>query len=379
MRPVFMLLLGAGAESLLGAGAERVVDQPRAPAIRGVASGRREPLFIPASAPSCCNQWSLHVREDASRHVSSASRRVKRLLHNDAARHLLAGAAAGVVSNTIVAPLDIMRLNLMVSAQQKSWGGVAREIFAEGGVRAFWRGNTADVIRTIPSSAVRFYSFAVYKENLADVPALAPALVSLLAGGFAGMTAMALLFPLETVRTQMAMSGGVNGVTIMAFSRNLVATKGVGGLYQGLSTSLVSVMPYFGVRFGVYDALKRWHVRIADGQPIPSQFNAAYGFAAGFAASALTFPMEVVRRRAMVGVASTNMLVAVPAILRAEGLKGLYKGYSLNVIKVAPSSAITFFVYEMVRDRLDRIADAPAPKPAPLPVPLPAVDADVIS
>ena len=351
-----MLLLGAGAESLLGAGAERVVDQPRAPAIRVVASGRREPLFIPASAPSCCNQWSLHVREDASRRASSASRRVKRLLHNDAARHLLAGAAAGVVSNTIVAPLDIMRLNLMVSAQQKSWGGVAREIFAEGGVRAFWRGNTADVIRTIPSSAVRFYSFAVYKENLADVPALAPALVSLLAGGFAGMTAMALLFPLETVRTQMAMSGGVvtspshertvplplllplsivrvhvsvcssallrriwqNGVTIMAFSRNLVATKGVGGLYQGLSTSLVSVMPYFGVRFGVYDALKRWHVRIADGQPIPSQFNAAYGFAAGFAASALTFPMEVVRRRAMVGVASTNMLVAVRVRVRVR-------------------------------------------------------------
>ena len=57
----------------------------------------------------------------------------------------------------------------------------------------------------------------------------------------------------------------------------------------------------------------------------------------------------------------------------------MYKGYSLNVIKVAPSSAITFFVYEMVRDRLDRIADAPAPKPAPLPAPLPAVDADVIS
>ena len=60
-------------------------------------------------------------------------------------------------------------------------------------------------------------------------------------------------------------------------------------------------MPYFGLRFGVYDILRRWHAVIADGEPIASQFSAAYGFASGFVASGLTFPMEVVRRRAMVG------------------------------------------------------------------------------
>ena len=40
----------------------------------------------------------------------------------------------------------------------------------------------------------------------------------------------------------------------------------------------------------------------------------------------------------------------------AEGVAGLYKGYGVNVIKVAPSSAITFLTYETVRRALDSIA-----------------------
>ena len=38
---------------------------------------------------------------------------VRRSLKSNAVRHLIAGACAGVVSNTAVAPLDILRLNLV--------------------------------------------------------------------------------------------------------------------------------------------------------------------------------------------------------------------------------------------------------------------------
>lgn len=115
-------------------------------------------------------------------------------------------------------------------------------------------------------------------------------------------------------------------------------------------------MPYFGIRFGVYDMLRRYHTAVTGSDSVPSQFAAAYGFAAGFSASGLTFPMEVVRRRAMVGAAASNFFKAAPAIVQAEGIAGLYKGYAINVVKVAPSSAITFFTYESVRKVLDSIA-----------------------
>lgn len=127
------------------------------------------------------------LRAQHQQHSRELRRRTARLLHSSAARHLIAGAAAGVVSNTAVAPLDILRLNLMVSQKRTSVWKVAAGIYADGGVRAFWKGNVADVLRTIPASAVRFYSFAVYKAQLPAYLALAsitaPAATSVLAGG----------------------------------------------------------------------------------------------------------------------------------------------------------------------------------------------------
>jgi len=324
--------------------------------LAAVGAEPRRASVVASSAlhPTAPLQKANTLRIDATKHV-------RRLLRSDAARHLIAGATAGVVSNTIVAPLDIVRLNLMVSKQQTNALKVATKIVADGGFFALWQGNLADVIRTIPASAVRFYSFAVYKATLPAYLALAcitaPAVTSVLAGGFAGMTAMALLFPLETVRTQMATNGALNGISMLAFTRGLVAQNGLHGLYRGLPASLISVMPYFGVRFGVYDILRRYHIAVTGSEIVPSKFSAAYGFAAGFSASGLTFPMEVVRRRAMVGAAGSNLFKAVPAIIRAEGIAGLYKGYAINVVKVAPASAITFFTYETVRKQLDSFAN----------------------
>ena len=60
----------------------------------------------------------------------------------------------------------------------------------------------------------------------------------------------------------------------------------------------------------------------------------------------------------MVGAALANPFAAVPAIVSAEGLAGLYKGFGVNIVKVAPSSAITFFTYESVRRALDALAEA---------------------
>lgn len=115
----------------------------------------------------------------------------------------------------------------------------------------------------------------------------------------------------------------------------------------------------------MYDILKRWHVQLSDGAAIGGAAPAAYGFLSGLAASGLTFPFEVVRRRAMIGVGASNPLTAVRAIVAAEGVAGLYKGYGLNIMKVAPSSAITFLVYEQARALLDAAAAPPPRKPKP--------------
>lgn len=276
------------------------------------------------------------------------------VLGSNAVRLLAAGALAGAISNTAVAPLDRMRINLMVRKDSIGIWELVKEIYQQGGVLGFWQGNTADVIRTVPSSAIRFFSFATYKSSLPGLGVSSEALGSLLAGGFAGMTAMAACYPLETLRTRMAVTVGSGSLT--TFAKTIVRTEGVSSLYRGLMPSLISVMPYFGVRFGLYDILKRWYATLPGAPAEPSaRAIATFGITAGLAASCTTFPFEMVRRRAMVGGlnGARNPVLALVDIARADGIRGLYRGYGFNLIKVAPSAACSFFVYESARRMLD--------------------------
>ena len=56
----------------------------------------------------------------------------------------------------------------------------------------------------------------------------------------------------------MAMAEGAQALSLMSFTRQLVRREGPSVLYAGLKPSLISVIPYFAVRFGTYDILLRW-------------------------------------------------------------------------------------------------------------------------
>jgi hypothetical protein len=41
-------------------------------------------------------------------------------------------------------------------------------IYADGGLKSFWRGNFASVLETVPSAATVFYTFEIYKGTARD-------------------------------------------------------------------------------------------------------------------------------------------------------------------------------------------------------------------
>ena len=263
---------------------------------------------------------------------------------------------AGAISNTVVAPLDIVRIIMMNTKERISVAAVCSGLYAEGGVLAFWRGNTADVLRTMPASALRFFTFATSKRVLPLAVGSAAA-VSLLAGGIAGMVPMAACYPLETLRTRMSVAGSLGGQGVIGYGRSLVRAEGAGALYRGLGASLISVAPYTAVRFGAYDILNR----SAAFEWLPGVARVAgCGMVAGLCASAATFPFEVARRRGA-GVDAANPFTSMVQIYGAEGVQyGLYKEYGVNVVE-SLSTAITFTVYEKMRTALDRLASAWSP------------------
>ena len=104
---------------------------------------------------------------------------------------LWAGGVAGAVSRTATAPIDRIKTKMQV-APSGGGGGMAqvvRAIRQEGGLGGFWRGNTANVLKIAPETAIKFIAFDALKAAVAQDPATATAAERFVAGGAAGAIA----------------------------------------------------------------------------------------------------------------------------------------------------------------------------------------------
>ena len=82
----------------------------------------------------------------------------------------------------------------------------------------------------------------------------------------------------------------------------------------------------------------------------------SFYLSSGFTASTISFPLEVARKRLMVGAIEgklpSNMVAALSEVVKEEGLKGLYRGWSASCLKVIPNSGITWMFYEAWKEAL---------------------------
>lgn len=76
----------------------------------------------------------------------------------------------------------------------------------------------------------------------------------------------------------------------------------------------------------------------------------------GFTASTISFPLEVARKRLMVGAIQgkcpPHMAAALAEVVRDQGWQGLYRGWGASCLKVMPASGITWMFYEAWKDIL---------------------------
>ncbi|DBA66960.1 TPA: hypothetical protein ACH3X2_002072 [Trebouxia sp. C0005] len=106
-------------------------------------------------------------------------------------RRLLAGAFAGALSKTTIAPIETIRMQVMgnkgtvMESIARTWG--------RKGVLGFFSGNSADILRVMPSKAIELAAFDAYKKLLShegdDGKLMRPGpLLTGLAGAAAGAT-----------------------------------------------------------------------------------------------------------------------------------------------------------------------------------------------
>ncbi|KAK9794641.1 hypothetical protein WJX73_006445 [Symbiochloris irregularis] len=192
------------------------------------------------------------------------------------------------------------------------------------------------------------------------------------AGLFSGVTVC--LFPLSVIKTrQMAVQGAPSGLSgAVQVARGLVKHDGVRGLYKGFGTVMVGVLPARVLYLSTLEATKAMAYRHAEAStPNPTAAAAAANFAAGGTASLVTqciiVPVDVISQRLMILGGTERSSGDRPprlngwnmarAILRAEGVRGLYRGFGLSVVTFVPSSAVWWSAYGGYQKAIWRLLD----------------------
>ncbi|CAG9462726.1 unnamed protein product [Pedinophyceae sp. YPF-701] len=336
------------------------------------------------------------------------------------AREFTSGALTGALGKTFIAPLERVKILYQTGrfTTQTIPQALAQIVRTEG-FRGLFKGNLAGVARIAPYSAIHFGAFEALRRGMyaardratgaaphaGQPPGAADAafrsVADFVAGAGAGATAVIGTYPLDVTRTRLAYmiehtppqagrgaeaSGGARPApdargaargaqyTIRGLIGQAVREDGARGLYRGVWPTLLGIIPYAGLKFLIYEGMKR-HPPDAASSGAPQVWWALLsGAVAGLVGQTATYPLDVVRRRMQVqGTEAEEMQRfhgrmraawvsaeepyrgvgdGLRRIVQAHGWGGLFSGMSINLVKVVPSTAVGFVMYDTLKGAL---------------------------
>ena len=263
-----------------------------------------------------------------------------------------------------------------------------KSILQNEGILGLWAGNGANLLRVFPAKSIVFSSNDFYRgvahslyfgtdddnttQQQQQRMQQLPWTLSFLSGGLAGMTASAATYPLDLARGRitgkLAGPGGkkhYKGIvnTVLTTARE----EGVRALYKGVTPTLLGAMPYEGIKFGTVGLLERAFPKPTTTTHLDTEEDRGgilsnniirkllFGRAGGISAGLLTYPNDTIRRLLQLqgSKGTTEHFDGYFDCLRKtyakHGIERFYRGAFINIVRMAPNTAIQFGSYELLK------------------------------
>ncbi|KAL3467324.1 mitochondrial carrier domain-containing protein [Aspergillus heterothallicus] len=294
---------------------------------------------------------------------------------------VLAGGIAGLISRFCIAPLDVVKIRLQLQIHSlsdptshahitgpvyKGTLSTIKTILREEGITGLWKGNIPAELMYVCYGAIQFTAYRSTTQLLAQLDRyrLPQPVESFVSGAVAGGVATASTYPLDLLRTRFAAQGsGEHRVYGSLFTsvREIATHEGAAGFFRGCSAAVGQIIPYMGLFFATYETLRPVMASVSQGDMLPlppGSGDAVAGVVASVLAKTGVFPLDLVRKRLQVQGPTRALYVhrnipeyrgvfsTVAMICRTHGVRGLYRGLTVSLLKAAPASAVTMWTYE---------------------------------
>lgn len=171
---------------------------------------------------------------------------------------------------------------------------------------------------------------------------------NLLSGGISASIARTITNPIERLEILRQVGNtDYKGLSLQKSIQKFYQTQGIKGLFKGNSASIARIFPFSAIEFYSFELYKNTIIR---GNPNITRQNSIFytilcGGLTGLNAITLTFPLDVARTRLAVDTQNSSiheksLTHTLINLWKSEGIRGLYKGYSVTFIGSMPYVAI---------------------------------------
>ncbi|GAB1609373.1 solute carrier family 25 member 40-like [Argonauta hians] len=225
------------------------------------------------------------------------------------------------------------------------------------GLRSLWSGLPPTLVMAVPATVIYFTSYEQLKSYLEYRPQdHTDRWKPMAAGIFARVWAATVISPLELIRTKLQ-SSNFSYSMIRGFIKQEVSQHGLSTLWRGLGPTLLRDVPFSGIYWFGYEAIKARILMKKLSNNIEFHETLISGAIAGSIAAICTVPFDVIKTHRQIAFGlhhpecpKTNRTASTWALIKllyqSQGFQSLFAGLVPRLVKVAPACAIMISSYE---------------------------------
>eukprot|EP01138_Halocafeteria_seosinensis_P006345 gb/GECG01006486.1/.p1 GENE.gb/GECG01006486.1/~~gb/GECG01006486.1/.p1 ORF type:complete len:304 (+),score=36.65 gb/GECG01006486.1/:1-912(+) len=277
-------------------------------------------------------------------------------------KHCIAGGLAGGIEVAIMYPTEYVKTQLQLERRRedgkpprfKNSIDCAKKIVKDKGPLALYRGLSSLLAGTVPKTSVRFTAYGQLKKLVKDKDGNLTPTRTLIAGmGTGAIESLAVVIPVETMKTKLIHDQNSDNPRFRGLFhgiKEVFKEEGITGVYRGVAPTLGKQMGNQGIRFMVFEEIKKLLQGSSKDGPVPFWKSFVGGGTAGIVSVLGTMPFDVVKTR-MQGLEAKyykHSLDCVIQMLKHEGILSFWKGTAARLPRVAFGQSITLSGYDVI-------------------------------
>ena len=274
----------------------------------------------------------------------------------------VSGVAGSVSCTTLGLPFDVAKSRLQASSSAyRGLGDCLLKTMRAEGPLALYRGlmpalGSATVENAVGITVQRYLRRALASFQGVEADTRYPMGTELGLGAATGVATSLAICPMEVLKVRMQVQVPTPSWTSEA--AHVLHSQGLAGLYRGIGALMLRDVPFNSLFYGTYESICTAMMQFR-GLPRKDELGTASIFMAGGLAGCIGWsvimPFDVAKTRLQSGAASGPLAPLMMSIVRQEGLRALFTGWTAAVCRAFPANAGLFAGVELTSRLLQSV------------------------